>query len=166
MKTAQTAIAITFLASSITLTGCVTTNASKTGGNDYRAAETRKAGEVIYGTLLGVRSVIIRENEGADNANGRSLGTGGALAGATIGSGLGDSGNAKGAIFGALIGAVVGAVANNSSLTETEGWELDVQTPDGRVIVVVQAKKENESYTPGMKVRVVKYGDTFRVTPA
>jgi outer membrane lipoprotein SlyB len=145
------------------LSGCVTTNASKTGGSDYRTAETRKAGEVKYGTLMNVRTVSIRENEGVENRNARSLGAGGAILGGTLGSGLGDGG-VQGALLGVLAGAVAGAVASNS-IGEVEGWEVDVQLPDGKIIVVVQAKKDNEQFAAGMKVRVVKYGNILRVSP-
>ncbi|MCH9742403.1 MAG: hypothetical protein K0U21_04235 [Proteobacteria bacterium] len=157
-------ITISAIITSLTLSGCVTTNASKTGGSDYRTAETRKAGEVQYGTLINVRTVSIRENEGAEAANNRSVGTGGAILGGTLGSGMGDSGSAKGALIGMLVGAVAGAVTSNS-VSEVDGWEIDVQLADGKTIVVVQAKKENENFTNGMKVRVVKYGETYRVTP-
>ncbi len=144
------------------LSGCMATNASKTGGSDYRTGEVRKAGEVQYGTLMGVRTVTIRENEGTEARNAGSLGTGGALLGGTIG---GNSNGLNGAIIGGLIGAVAGAMASDK-LGEVEGYEMDVQLPDGKVIVVVQAKKEGENFSSGMKVRVVKYGDTYRVTPA
>jgi outer membrane lipoprotein SlyB len=156
-------ILATAMLASITLSGCVTTNASKTGGSDYRTAETRKAGEVQYGTLMNVRTVSIRENENVENRNASSLGSGGAILGGTLGSGLGDSGSAKGALFGLLAGAIAGAVTANA-VGEVEGWEVDVQLPDGKIIVVVQAKKEGETFTSGMKVRVVKYGDVYRVT--
>ena len=165
MKTAiQTTLLATSIISTLALSGCVTTNASKTGGSDYRTAVTRKAGEVQYGTLVNVRTVAIRENESVENRNAGSLGSGGAILGGTLGSGLGDSGSAKGALLGLLVGAVAGAVTANS-MGEVEGWEVDVQLPDGKMIVVVQAKKDNEQFTAGMKVRVVKYGDVYRVTP-
>ncbi len=156
-------IALTAVISTLTLSGCVSTNASKTGGSDYRTAETRKAGEVQYGTLMNVRTVSIRENEGNEARNAGSLGSGGAILGGTVGSGMGDSGSAKGALLGMLVGAVAGAVTSNT-IGEVEGWEMDVQLPDSKIIVVVQAKKENEQFNTGMKVRVVKYGDVFRVT--
>lgn len=161
--TTKNIITIAAMVSTLSLAGCVTTNASKTGGSDYRTAETRKAGEVQYGTLMNVRTVSIRENERAEAANNRSVGSGGAILGGALGSGMGDSGSAKGALLGMLIGAVAGAVTSDK-MGEVEGWEMDVQLPDGKIIVVVQAKKENETFTNGMKVRVVKYGETFRVT--
>lgn len=144
------------------LSGCVATNASKTGSSDYRTGEVRKAGEIQYGTLMGVRTVTIRENEGAEARNAGSMGTGGALLGGTIG---GNSNGLNGAIIGGLIGAVAGAMVSDK-LGEVEGLEMDVQLPDGKVIVVVQTKKEGENFQLGMKVRVVKYGETYRVTPA
>lgn len=59
-------------------------------------------------------------------------GSGGALLG-------GNSNGLNGALIGGLIGAVAGAVASNA-ISETEDWEMDVQLPDGKIIVVVQAK--------------------------
>lgn len=144
------------------LSGCMATNASKTGGSDYRTAETRKAGEVQYGVVAGVRSITIRENEGAEARNAGAMGSGGALLGGVVG---GNSNGLNGAIIGGLIGAVAGAVASNS-IGEVDGWEIDVQMPDGKIIVVVQAKKEGETFASGMKVRVVKYGETYRVSGA
>lgn len=144
------------------LSGCMATNATKTGGSDYRTAETRKAGEVQYGVIAGVRSVTIRENEGAEARNAGAMGSGGALLGGVVG---GNSNGLNGMLIGGLIGAVAGAVASDK-MGEVDGWEVDVQLPDGKIIVVVQAKKEGENFASGMKVRVVKYGDTYRVSGA
>lgn len=142
------------------MSGCMSTNASKTGGSDYRTAETRKAGEVQYGQIVGLRTVTIRENEGAEARNAGAMGSGGALLGGVVG---GNSNGLNGALIGGLIGAVAGAVASNA-IGETEGWEMDVRLPDGKIIVVVQAKNEKESFSKGQNVRVVKYGDTYRVS--
>lgn len=145
-----------------TLSGCIATNASKTGGSDYRTAETRKAGEVQYGVIAGVRTVTIRENEGTAGHNAHTMGSGGAVLGGVMG---GNSNGLNGALLGGLIGAVAGSLASDK-LGEVEGWEVDVQLPDGKIIVVVQAKKEGETFASGMKVRVVKYGDTYRISGA
>ncbi len=146
--------------SSTALTGCVTSNASKTTGNDYRTSEVRQAGEVFYGELLQIRNVTIHENERTQDRNQSQLGAGGALVGGVIG---GNSNGLNGMIIGGLIGAAAGAMASGA-LSETPGYEMDIRLPNGQVIVVTQAKKEGEVF--GSRVRVVKYGNTYRVTPA
>lgn len=106
--------------------------------------------------------MTIRENEGAEARNAGAMGSGGALLGGVVG---GNSNGLNGMLLGGLIGAVAGAVASDK-MGEVDGWEIDVQLPDGKIIVVVQAKKEGETFASGMKVRVVKYGDTYRVSGA
>ena len=162
MRKTSLLLAVTASVGVATLSGCMATNASKTSGSAYRTAETRKAGEVQYGVVAGVRTVTIRENEGTAAHNAHAMGSGGAVLGGVMG---GNSNGLNGMLLGGLIGAVAGSLASDK-LGEVEGWEVDVQLPDGKIIVVVQAKKEGETFASGMKVRVVKYGDTYRISGA
>jgi outer membrane lipoprotein SlyB len=149
------------LLSTALLSGCMQSNAARTTGNDYRTSEVRQAGEVQYGKLMNVRTVRINENHQDSQMNSTGIGTGGAVLGGVIGNNMGGN---NGMLIGGLLGAAAGALASNATVGETDGWEMDIQLSSGQVIVVVQAKAQTDNFVTGMQVRVVRYGNTYRVS--
>lgn len=127
----------------LALTGC----ASGLGSEDYARHQARTVHEVVFGTVLEVRKVMI---EGTKSGVGPA-------AGASIGmittSGTGRSGGVRG-ILGAVGGGIAGAAIEEAT-TRQKGYEITVKLDSGRTLAIVQAA--TEEFKPGERVRVL-YG--------
>ncbi len=137
--------------SALTLTGC----AAGLGSEDYERHQARGVHEVVFGTVLEIRKVMI---EGTKSGVGP-------MAGASIGmiatTGSGRSGGVRG-ILGAVGGGIAGAAVEEAA-TRQKGYEITVKLDSGRTIAIVQAA--TEEFKPGERVRVL-YGQrgSARVT--
>jgi outer membrane lipoprotein SlyB len=92
-------------------------------GDVYSSSSS--VGKVVYGTVVSVRQVTIKDNEDPNN-NGLGAiagGVAGGVGGSEIGKG---KGSVIGAIGGALAGAMIGAVAEDQ-LSTTSGYEYIVE---------------------------------------
>ena len=139
------------LLATLLLTGC----ASGLGPETYERHQARSVHEVVFGTVLEVRKVLIE---------GTKTGVGPA-AGASIGmittSGSGRSGGVMG-ILGAVGGGIAGAAVEEAA-TRQKGYEITVKLDSGRTLAITQAA--TEEFKPGERVRVLFGGrGSARVT--
>jgi len=144
-------VVATIALASLTLAGC----ASDLGPGAYERHQTRSVHEVVFGTVLEVRKVIIE---------GTKTGVG-PMAGASIGmmatSGSGRSGGIRG-ILGAVGGGIAGAAVEEAA-TRQPGFEITVKLDSGRILAITQAA--TEKFRPGERVRVLFGGrGSARVT--
>ena len=153
MKASLSAAAL--LSATILLSGC----APRMSNRDYSLNEAYQPMNVQYGTVDGVRSVLIQ---------GPQTGVG-PMAGAVIG---GAAGNAMGGgtgqiittVAGALLGGLAGAAAEEGA-SRQEGQQITIHMDDGRLIAVVQSGKV--AFAPGERVQVLTAADgTTRVEAA
>lgn len=133
--------------------GCATSRA----GDTYSRDEARKAMTFQEGTLVSVRGVKLEgTNTGVGTVSGAVAG---GIGGSTVGQG-------KGAVVAAVVGAVVGGIvgaAAEEGLTRESAWELTIKLDNGKSIVVVQAKGEDQ-FAAGERVRVLQANGTTRVS--
>lgn len=138
---------------SVITTGCATGQS----GDTYSRDEARRVMTFQEGTLQAVRQVKL---EGTKSGVGTVAG---AVAGGVGASGIGQGrGSAVAAVVGAVVGGVVGAAAEEG-ITREAAWELTVKLDNGKSLVIVQAKGDDQ-FTPDERVRVLQSGDTTRVT--
>lgn len=116
--------------------------------SEYSLRQANQAMSVQYGTVIGVKSVLIR---GQDTG----IGTGaGALAGGFLGSRIGGG---NGSIAAAIVGAVAGGVAGNmaeKNITTTQGLQLTVRL-DGSNQIILVTEKTNQYFNIGDRVQVI-----------
>lgn len=114
------------------LGACSTTPSSSV----YTTAQAGTLQEVKFGTVIGVRNVMIRE----DNAETGKVA--GGVIGATVGS---DVGQGRGQIVGGVAGAVVGGsigMAMDRAIQSKPGVEVTVRMEDGRTVAIAQLADE------------------------
>ncbi|WP_018604769.1 glycine zipper domain-containing protein [Uliginosibacterium gangwonense] len=151
MKRILSVVALAAL--SVVATGCATSQS----GDTYSRDEARRVMTFQEGTLQAVRQVKL---EGTKSGIGTVAG---AVAGGIGGSGVGQGrGAAVAAVVGAVVGGVVGSAAEEG-ITREAAWELTVNLDNGKSMVIVQAKGEDQ-FVPGERVRVLQSGGTTRVT--
>jgi outer membrane lipoprotein SlyB len=131
----------------LTLGACSITPSS----NTYTTAQAGTLQEVKYATVLGVRNVMIRE----DNAETGKVA--GGVIGGTVGS---DVGQGKGQIIGSVAGAVIGGtvgIALDRSIQTKQGVEITVRMDDNRTVAIAQLA--DEPFTVGEQVKVLTSQD-------
>jgi len=140
----------------LALTGCVQQNLQ---GNVYTSNDVRQVQLVEYATVEHVTPVIIN----GDPNNPVGVGAG-ALVGGIAGSQLGDGAVSRIAtVLGAVAGGVAGAkIQENTS--QVQGQEVQLLMDSGGRISVVQSVENNMFFRPGDKVRVLRSGNTVRVS--
>lgn len=141
----------------LTVAGC--TNTSTLSGDVYKANQAKTVQSVSYGTVLGVRPIVIQAGE--DSA----LGT---LSGAVLGGVLGNAmGGGRGRNITTAVGAIAGGVAGSKieqQIDKVQGVEIDIKTDNGQTIAVVQ-KQDISTFHPGQRVRMVGSGRSINVSP-
>ncbi|WML90487.1 hypothetical protein RCF98_16145 [Thiothrix lacustris] len=119
--------------------------------NTYTTAQAGTLQEVKFGTVVGLRNVMIRE----DNAET------GKVAGGVIGGVAGnDLGEGKGQIIGSVAGAVIGGtvgIALDRSIQSKEGVEITVKLEDNRTVAIAQLADEH--FTIGEQVKILTSQD-------
>ncbi len=119
--------------------------------NTYTTAQAGTLQEVKFGTVIGLRNVMIRE----DNAET------GKVAGGVIGGVAGnDLGQGKGQIIGSVAGAVIGGtvgIALDRSIQSKPGVEITVRLDDERTVAIAQLADEN--FSIGEKVKLLTSQD-------
>lgn len=117
----------------------------------YTTAQAGTLQEVKYGTVTGLRNVMIRE----DNAET------GKVAGGVIGGVAGnDIGEGRGQIIGSVAGAVVGGtvgMAVDRAIQSKPGIEVTVRLEDGRTVAIAQLA--DERFLVGDQVKVLTSQD-------
>lgn len=117
----------------------------------YTTAQAGTLQEVKYGTVTGLRNVVIRE----DNAET------GKVAGGVIGGVAGnDIGEGKGQVIGSVAGAVIGGtvgMALDRSIQSKPGIEITVRLEDNRNIAIAQLA--DEPFMIGDQVKVLTSQD-------
>lgn len=154
MPTKITLIAMVVLAA--LLGGCATPGLSPTtysGSQESMRPET-----VIFGTVVAVRQITIR-NAGANMPAGAAVG---GLGGAAVGSAIG---NTKGAIIGGLVGLLAGTAVG--SQTTEPGVLVTVRFSDGSASAIPQpASPGMQPFYPGERVQILEGPGRTRVLPA
>lgn len=125
--------------------------------NTYTTTQAGTLQEVKYGTVTGLRNVMIRE----DNAET------GKVAGGVIGGVAGnDIGEGRGQIIGSVAGAVVGGtvgMAVDRAIQSKPGIEITVRLEDNRTVAIAQLA--DERFMMGDQVKVLtSQDDKARVT--
>ena len=132
----------------IVLAGCQPTSM---GSKTYRPGQAQSAMEVYYATVLKVAEVQIQHQETGGGA--MVGGVVGGVVGSTVGKGRGSRLATAG---GALAGAAAGSAAERARNTRP-GLEIEVETDDGRILVIVQEK--DDEFAVGDRVRLLKSPD-------
>lgn len=136
------------------LTGC-----SDFSGDQYTASQVKSIQNVSYGTIVGIRDVKARVNQGT---TGTGIGAaGGAVAGGLIGNALGGE-SLVGAGIGVLGGAVAGRLIGNRNVKVKE---YTVRLDNGNTVAVTQG----EPPVLDLNQRVAVHYDTSgagRIVPA
>jgi outer membrane lipoprotein SlyB len=126
-------------------TGCVST----AGRTVYTRAHSGQSYRVEFGTVIGVRNVVI---DGTADTNIGLYG-GGAMGGATasgIGTGTGGAiATAAGAVGGMIVGREI-----EKAVTRKEGLEIHIELDNGDQIMVVQ-DADKGGFMDGDRVRVM-----------
>ncbi len=119
--------------------------------NTYTTAQAGTLQEVKFGSVIGLRNVMIRE----DNAET------GKVAGGVIGGVAGnDLGEGKGQIIGSVAGAVIGGtvgIALDRSIQSKPGVEITVRMEDNRTVAIAQLA--DEPFAIGDQVKVLTSQD-------
>ena len=111
------------------LTGC-----SDFSGDQYTASQVKSIQNVSYGTIVGIRDVKARVNQGT---TGTRIGAaGGAVAGGLIGNALGGK-SLVGAGIGALGGVIAGGLIGNRNVKVKE---YTVRLDNGNTVAVTQGE--------------------------
>lgn len=131
----------------LTLGACSITPSSTT----YTTTQAGTMQEVKFGTVIGLRNVMIRE----DNAET------GKVAGGVIGGVAGnDIGEGKGQVIGSVAGAVIGGtvgMALDRSIQSKQGVEITVRLEDNRTVAIAQLA--DERFIIGDQVKVLTSQD-------
>ncbi|WP_459925625.1 outer membrane lipoprotein [Desulfatiferula olefinivorans] len=141
-------LGVVFVALLAIVSGCQPTSM---GSKTYRQGQAQSAMEVYYATILRVSDVTIQHEETGGGA--MAGGVAGGIVGSTMGGGRGSK---LAAVGGALAGAAVGSAAERAGKTRP-GLEIELETDDGRILVVVQEK--DDDFTVGDRVRLLKSAD-------
>lgn len=120
--------------------------------NTYTTAQAGTLQEVQFGTIIGLRNVMIRE----DNAETGKVAGGviGGVAGSDVGEG---KGQIVGSVAGAVIGGTIGMVVDRS-LQSKPGLEITVRMDDGKTIALAQVADEPFNIGEQVKVMTTKDG--------
>ncbi len=137
------------------LAGCASSLDDKT----YSRDEAKRVHTIEYGTLEGINVVQIEGDRG--NLSKIAGAIVGGIAGSTVGSG---TGRQLGTAIGAIGGSVAGGEIEERS-TRAKGLELTVRKDSGEIISVVQEAVEEERFSIGQRVRLIRSQGGMRVTP-
>lgn len=136
----------------VSLVGCSSTPSSGT----YEKTQAGVLQEVKYGSVTGVRNVLIENKEsGVGTVTGGILG---GIAGRQVGGG---SGRAAGAVIGAVLGGIAGSKIDKNVQTK-RGIEVTIRLQDGKTVAVSQLA--DERFNVGDRVKVITKDGRARVT--
>ncbi|WP_342052837.1 MULTISPECIES: glycine zipper 2TM domain-containing protein [unclassified Cupriavidus] len=145
------------MAATFTVTGCASLNPQEP---IYSASQVQRADYVQTARVESVRPVLIDNSSQASSLFGT---IGGGLLGAVAGSAIG---HGHGSLLAGVAGGLGGALAGNaiqSHVERTQGLEITVRTPDGRMQSITQPASAGQFY-PGQPVRLISgYDGTTRV---
>ena len=134
------------------LVACSSTPSSRT----YGRTQAGTLQEVKYGTVTGVRNVLIENEEsGVGTVAGGVIG---GIAGSEVGGG-------KGRIVGSVLGSVLGGIAGSKidkNVQTKPGVEVTVRLRDGNTVAISQLA--DERFRVGDSVKVLTSGGRARVT--
>jgi outer membrane lipoprotein SlyB len=136
------------LCSVLVLGACTSAPSSS---NVYTTSQAGKMQNVEFGTVLGVRNIIIEQN--STEVGTTAGGVIGAVAGSEAGKG---KGRIVGGVVGAVAGSAIGSVIDRNAQARP-GIELTLKMESGRTVAIVQLA--GEQFTPGEKVKVLTTGD-------
>ncbi len=137
------------------LAGC----ADDLSGDVYSRDEARTQLQVSYGTVDGVRPVVLEGDRGFLGQGGGAVI--GGMAGNTMGGG---SGKGLATAAGVVVGAVAGGMAQEK-MTRAQGAEITVRMDNGTSIAVVQEVQDIHEFVAGQRVRLTAGDGKTRVAP-
>ena len=150
----QKLIFTTLIVIAVAITGC----AQSTSGRSYTEKNSRRSYEVLMGTLIDVRDVVIeRDERGVGTVTGAALG---GIAASNVGKGRG---KLAATIIGAVAGGIIGKKVEGE-VTKEQGVELLIDLDNGKTIAVIQGKDPQDQFRVGDRVRVLSRGGETRVT--
>ncbi len=130
------------------LVGCAT----PTSSNTYTTEQAGTLHEVQYGTVVGLRHVMIQE-DGSETGK-----VAGGVIGGVAGSELGEGkGQIVGSVAGAVIGGTVGMVVDKS-LQAKPGIEITIRLEDGKNVALAQLADETFQIGDQVKILTAKNG--------
>lgn len=155
-KSVALLLAAALMLSAPVLSGC----SPQVGGTDYATSGAQGGYDVVYGTVVSVRTVKINNDSTASTA----LGTiGGGVVGGIIGNMFGGGhGKTLTTLGGVLAGAALGNVGS-SALGSQTGVEVTVDLDNGKTMAVVQGA--DMTFRPGQRVKILRGQNTTRVVP-
>lgn len=102
----------------------------------YSTVEAGTLQEVQYGTVTGLRNVVIRQNSAETGK------VAGGIIGGVAGSEVGEGkGRIVGSVTGAVVGGAIGTVLDRT-IQDQNGVEITVRLQDGRTVAIVQLPHE------------------------
>ncbi|CAG9171078.1 outer membrane lipoprotein [Cupriavidus pampae] len=156
-RTVRAGLIGVIMVSTLAVTGCASLNPQEP---IYSASQVQRADYVQTARVESVRPVLIDNSSQASSLFGT---IGGGLLGAVAGSAIG---HGHGSLLAGVAGGLGGALAGNaiqSHVERTQGLEITVRTPDGRLQSITQPASAGGFY-PGQPVRLISgYDGTTRV---
>ena len=132
------------LMAALAISGC---SNGPVAGDVYSSAQSGVMQDVQFGTVLGVRNIIIEQN--SSDTGQTAGGIIGAVAGSDIGKGRGQI---VGGVLGAVAGGAIGSVIDRSAKAQP-GVEITIKMDSGKTVAIVQLA--GELFQPGEKVKVL-----------
>jgi outer membrane lipoprotein SlyB len=140
----------------VSVSGCSTPSASA-GVYTYGQAQSEQI--VRYGTVVGLRPVVIQK----DQSSGAGMIAGGALGGVAGSAVGGGTGRSLAIVGGAILGALAGEKIEEQA-GKTQGVELTVRLDNGETRVIAQ--QDDQRIAVGSRVQVISGAGPVRVVPA
>jgi outer membrane lipoprotein SlyB len=140
----------------VSVSGCSTPSASA-GVYTYGQAQSEQI--VRYGTVVGLRPVVIQK----DQSSGVGMIAGGALGGVAGSAVGGGTGRSLAIVGGAILGALAGEKIEEQA-GKTQGVELTVRLDNGETRVIAQ--QDDQRIAIGSRVQVISGAGPVRVVPA
>jgi outer membrane lipoprotein SlyB len=140
----------------VSVSGCSTPSASA-GVYTYGQAQSEQI--VRYGTVVGLRPVVIQK----DQSSGVGMIAGGALGGVAGSAVGGGTGRSLAIVGGAILGALAGEKIEEQA-GKTQGVELTVRLDNGETRVIAQ--QDDQRIAVGSRVQVISGAGPVRVVPA
>ena len=140
----------------VSVSGCSTPSASA-GVYTYSQAQSEQI--VRYGTVVGLRPVVIQK----DQSSGVGMIAGGALGGVAGSAVGGGTGRNLAIVGGAILGALAGEKIEEQA-GKTQGIEITVRLDNGETRVIAQ--QDDQRIAVGSRVQVISGAGPVRVVPA
>lgn len=154
------------------LSACISTQPrQQLQGPVFNSTEIRSAQNVMYGTVVGVRPIVIQSPVQTTWQGTVGSAGAGALVGGAIGSKIGKgSGQKLATALGAAAGGATGVAIRDEAAkreSQKQGIELQVRLNDGsnRILSVIQEISNTENFYPNQVVSLVNQRGGYHASP-